>query len=146
MQELAELYCRTGSISLWLQTFWSSQTEKNSYISNFIMISNIFDHQYNFIFSLWVLKNKLFEKYWKKLLLTGQGGGGGCLIMAMPTDACRARHFCVELGILRRTGLFCAVEPGFFVSDECYNSYSPRSSYKAYLVCVEICWALLFLN
>ena len=55
------------------------------------------------------------------------GGGGGCLIMAMSTDACWGGHFCVEPGtfvsnraFLCRTMHF-AVEPGFFVSNECYN-------------------------
>ena len=59
---------------------------------------------------------------------------GGCLIMAMSTDACwggaflsRTGHFCVEPGIfvlnrvfLCRT-MYFAVEPGFFVSNECCN-------------------------
>ena len=66
-------YCRTSNIYLWLQTLWSSQIEKNKYISYVIMISNIFEYQYNFIF------------HWKKFLkgrcvcvcVCGGGGGGG---------------------------------------------------------------------
>ena len=37
----------------------------------------------------------------------GGGGGGGGVIMAMSTGACWVGHFCVE--------------PGIFVSNECYN-------------------------
>ena len=48
MPELAELFCHTDN-RRWLQILWSSQTENDSYIPNFIIISNIFEFQYNFI-------------------------------------------------------------------------------------------------
>ena len=102
------------------------------------MILNILilnQYQNNLIFiSLLVLK-KIWEKNWKKIFL--RGGGGGCLIMAMSTDAFWGGHFSVEPGIfLSNRAFFCrtmhfAVEPGFFVSDECYNvSYSTLNKGK----------------
>ena len=64
----------------------------------------------------------------EKIFLTERAGG--CLIIAMSTGACWGGHCCVDPGIfvsnrafLCRTMQF-AVEPGFLVSDECYNSYN----------------------
>ena len=64
-QKWAELYCRTSNIYIWLQTLWSSQIEKSNYISYFIMISNMFEYQYNFIFHLSMGSKK--HNIWKKL-------------------------------------------------------------------------------
>ena len=88
------------------------------------MILNILilnSYQYNFIFiSLLVIK----KKFWNKIGKNKLSQEGGCLIMAMSTDACWGGHFCVEPGFLCRA-ILCqtmhfAVESGFFVSNECY--------------------------
>ena len=92
--------CHTGNIYSWLQTLWSSQTEKNDHISNFIMMLNIFKYQYNFIFiSLWLVKNKnrILEQNRKKI---SHGGGvdigNGTWCMLVRACLCRTGHFCAE--------------------------------------------------
>ena len=68
-------------------------------------------------------KTKIRMKLENKTFLTG----GGCLIIAMSTDACWGGHFCVEPGIFVSNRAFLcqtmhfAVEPGFSVKNECYN-------------------------
>ena len=96
--------CCKGNIYLWLRTWWSWQIERNNYISSFIIISNIFEYQHNFI-SLCVLKNKNMWIKLEKIFLRGRGWW--CLIMVMSTDVCWVGNFCVELGT--------------FVSNECYS-------------------------
>ena len=97
-QKFAELYCRSRCIYLWLQALLSSQIEKNNYISYFIMISNIFEYQYDFIFiSRWELKNKIYEWNWK-IHFSEKGGwlldnGNGNWCMLSREFLCRTGHF-----------------------------------------------------
>ena len=103
------------------------KTIKINDILYFIMILNLFEYQYNFIFiSLWVPKYKKFEWNWKKIF---SEEGGGYLIMAMATDACWVGHFCVKPGIFVSNHVFVSnwafvCRTVLFVSKNCYNSYS----------------------
>ena len=119
-QKLAELYCRTGNMYVWLQTLWPSQIEKNNYILCFIMTLHIFEYQYNFIFvSLWALKNTIFEQKMEKKT-SKEGGrmfdnGNGKWRMLDRVFFLSNRVFlCQNMHIGRETGHFC-IEPGFFV-------------------------------
>ena len=117
-QKLAELYCRTGNMYVWLQTLWSSQIEKNNYILCFIMTLHIFEYQYNFIsVSLWALKNTIFEQKMEKKPPKKGGrmfdNGNGKWRMLGRVFFCQTGHFCVKTCIL-------VEKPGIFVSNRAF--------------------------
>ena len=101
-QKVAELYCRSKNIYLWMHTLWSSHIEKNNYILLLITISNIFEYQNGSIFHF-----SMGFYFWIKLEKYLSEDGGGCLIMAMATDACGVGHFRVEPGIFVSNHVFC---------------------------------------
>ena len=117
MTKLAEYSAVPAAFLYCCRHYCHHKQKKNDYISIFIMILNILilhSHQYNFIFiSLLVLKNKILGKNWKKNISHWRVGGmfdNGNVNWCMLGRAflCRTVHF--------------AVKPGFFVSNECYNS------------------------
>ena len=124
-QKLAESYCCACNIYLWLQALWSSQTEKNNYIWNCIMISNIFEYQYNVIvISLWFLQTKNLNWIRKKKFLTGGGvadNGNGNWCRMGRAFLRLTGHFGVEsCTFVSNRAFWCWTR--FLVSNECYNA------------------------